>query len=93
MCVEKMMALLLAHAADQSAHLMLLIRVQTVGRLVQHQDFRVVNDGLRETGAVAEAFGKGVHALVQDRLQKAHFHHALDGLFLGVAAQAAQFRA
>ena len=43
--------LLLAHPPDQVADLVLLIRIQTIGRLVQHQDVRIMNDGLGETGA------------------------------------------
>ena len=85
--------LLLAHAADDIAHLMLLVWVQAVGRLVQDQNIRVMDDRLRETSAVPIAFGKSIDALVQHRFQEAHLHGAIDGFLFLVAAQAAQFGA
>ena len=41
---------------NQLAHLVLLVRIKPIRGLVQHQHVRVVNDGLRETRAVAVAF-------------------------------------
>ena len=84
--------LLLAHPPDQLPHLVLLIRIQPVRRLVQHQHVGVVNDGLGETGAVAITLGERLDALVQHRFQEAHLDHAVDGLLPRVAAQAADFR-
>ena len=57
-CVEKMIAFCLAHPANQSSHFMLLVGIQAVGRLVQNQHFRIVNDRLRKTGAMPIAFGQ-----------------------------------
>ncbi len=40
---------------------------------------------------MAVAFGKRVNTLMQNGFEEAHFDGAMDGLFQGVAAQAAQF--
>jgi len=85
--------LALAHAADQAAHLVFLVGVQPVGRLIHHQDGGVMDDGLGEAGAVTVAFGEGVHTLVADGFEEAHFHDVVDGLGSGVAPEAAQFGA
>lgn len=50
-----------------------------------------MDDGLREAGAVAEAFGERLDALVDDGLEKAHLDHAIDGLLFRLARQAADF--
>ena len=39
----------IAHGADQLAHLVLLVEIETVGRLVQDQDVRIVQDCLSQT--------------------------------------------
>ena len=67
--------LVLAQLADQLADLVLLVRVEAVGGLVQDQHLGVVDQRLREAGAVAVALGQGVDRLVQHRVEEA----ALDG--------------
>ena len=52
------------HALDQRPHLMLLVRVEAVGRLVEHQDRRIMQQRLRQADAALEALGQGF-----DRLQ------------------------
>ena len=52
-----------AHPFDQSADLVLLIGVESVGRFIEDEDFRIVNDGLGEAGAVTITFRQGVDAL------------------------------
>ena len=63
--------LFLAHALDESAHLVLLVGVEAVGRLVKNQDVRIMNDRLRQTGTVFVALRQGV-----DRLVEHSFEHA-----------------
>ena len=84
--------LLLAHPPDQLPHLMLLIRIQPVRRLVQHQHVGIMDDGLGETRAMAKPLGERLNALVQDRFQTAHLNGAADGFLPRVPAQAADFR-
>ena len=84
---------LLAHAADELAGFVFLVGVQAVGRFVEHEDVRVVQNRLRQAGAVLVTLGEGVGALVDDRLQEAHLDGAIHGLLARLAAQAAQFRA
>ena len=55
---------------------MLLVGVETVGRFIEDEHLRVVDDRLRETGAMAVTFREGVDALVADRLEEGR----LDGL-------------
>src|SRR6266436_3756838 len=50
--------LLLAHAADERAYLVLLVRIEAVGGLVEDQHFGIVDQRLSETGAVAKALGE-----------------------------------
>ena len=57
---------------------MLLVRVEAVRRLVQHQHIRVVNNRLRETRAMTIAFGKRFHALMLHGFEKTHFDRAGD---------------
>ena len=67
MWVEKTIALFLPELADEVAHLVLLVRVEAVGRLVHDQHFRVVDQRLREAGAVPVALRERVDRLVQHR--------------------------
>ena len=62
-----------AHPADQAADLVLLVRVQAVGRFVQHQHVGIVDDGLGETGAMAVTLGKRVHALIKNAIRESTF--------------------
>ena len=52
------------HSPDQGTDLVLLIGVQPVGRLVQHQHRWIVQQGLRQANAALEAFRQSL-----DRLQ------------------------
>lgn len=54
---------------DQAADLVLLVRVEAVGGLVEQQDRRVVEDGRRETHATTEALGKRVQRLAAHAAQ------------------------
>ena len=65
MCVEITMILSFGHRPDQPAHLVFLVRVEAVGRLVEDQHLRVVQDRLREADAALEALGQGLDRLVQ----------------------------
>ena len=48
-------------------------------------------DRLREASAMTVTLGKCIDALVQHRIQEAHFHNAIDGLAFLLAAQPADF--
>ncbi len=77
------------HAADQLAHAVLLIGIEAVGRLVHHQDRRIVQDRLGEADAALEALGQSVDRLLQDRLEfglGGGFGGALLGFRAGKAA-------
>src|SRR6266446_5531256 len=50
-----------------------------------------MDDGLSETGAVTKAFGERIDALVENRVQKAHFHRAIDRFRFVLSAQSSQF--
>ncbi|MNN22539.1 hypothetical protein D3C81_1358990 [compost metagenome] len=54
---------------DQLAHLMLLVRVEAVGGLVEDQRARIVEDRLGQADAALEALGKGLDGLAEDMLQ------------------------
>jgi hypothetical protein len=68
--------LALAELADQVAHLVLLVRVEAVGRLVEDQHLGLVHQRLREAGAVAVALGERVDRLVQHRGEEAALDRA-----------------
>ena len=55
---------------DELAHVVLLVRVQAVGRLVEEQHGRVVHERLGEPHAAAVALGERADGLV---------HHVADG--------------
>jgi hypothetical protein len=46
---------LLPHSADQGSYLMLLIGIETIGRLIKDKDVGIMNDRLREAGAMSVA--------------------------------------
>ena len=48
-------ALSRGHLRDQGADLVLLVGIQTVGRFVQHQHGRIVQQGLRQADTALEA--------------------------------------
>ena len=65
-----MLRLLFAHAPDQRSDFMLLIRIKAVGRFVEDQNVGIVQNRLRQTDAAPVAFGQGLYALLQHRLQE-----------------------
>ena len=66
-----------AHAPNQRAHFMFLIRVEAVRRLIEHEHFGVVNDRLRETRTMAITLRERLHTLMEDRLEKTHLDHPI----------------
>ena len=79
----------LAQLFDELADLVLLVGIEAVGGFVKNEDFGVVDEGLRETGAVAVAFGKSVDGLLGDGLQETGLDHFLDCIFLSFAGETA----
>ena len=61
--------LVLRDVADELAHLVLLVRIEPVGRLVENQHRRIVQDRLREADAAAKALGQRLDHLVQHTLE------------------------
>ena len=57
--------LLRRHLRDQRAHLVLLVGIEPVGRLVEHQHRRVVQQRLRQADAALEALRQCLHRLQQ----------------------------
>src|ERR1700746_1064800 len=72
---------------------MFLIRVESISRFVHYQDFRVMNNCLRKTGAVTIPFRKRVDALVENRFQKTTLTSAVKRVVFCCAEQAPQLRA
>jgi hypothetical protein len=91
MCVEKTMALF-AHPPDQLPHLMFLIWIQAVGRFIQHQHLRIMNNRLRKTGPVPIALRQRLNTLMQHRLQKTGLHDPVHRLLLRLAPHPPQLR-
>ena len=82
-----------AEALDELADLVLLVRVEAVGRLVEDQHFGIVQQGLGEAGAVAVAFRQGIDRLVGHALQEAGRDGAFHGVVAGVAGEPADLGA
>ena len=61
--------LVLAELVDQAPHLVLLIRIETVGRFIQYQHLRVVNQRLRQSDAAAKALRQRLDDLMDHRSQ------------------------
>ena len=61
--------LVAGHLGDQLAHPVLLVRVQAVGRLVEHQHGRIVHDRLGEADPALEALGQGLDRAVRHLLE------------------------
>ena len=61
--------LVAGHLGDQLAHAVLLVRVQPVGRLVEHQHGRIVHDRLGEADPALEALGQGLDRPVRHLLE------------------------
>ncbi|KAF0117579.1 MAG: Uncharacterized protein FD149_1082 [Rhodospirillaceae bacterium] len=66
------------HVADQAAHVMFLVGIKAVGRLVENQYVRVVQQGLGQTHPSFEALGQGVDGLGEDIPQGHPLHHRGD---------------
>jgi hypothetical protein len=72
--------LVLAHALDHAAHLMLLVGIEAVRRLVEDEHVGVMNDALGEAGAVTVPLGERVHALIAHAVEEAQVQHTVDRL-------------
>src|SRR3954469_24480099 len=81
------------HAADQSANFVFLIWIKPIGRLVQDEDVRVVDNSLGKAGPMAITLGERINALMENRFEVAHFDNAVDGLLPRIAGQSAQLGA
>ncbi len=68
----------LRHAPDQLADLVLLIRIEAVGRLVEDQDLGVVQDRLREPDAAPIALRQRVDGLVEDALEMQQLEYLVE---------------
>ncbi|CAM5527602.1 hypothetical protein SSTU70S_03289 [Stutzerimonas stutzeri] len=74
---------------DQLAHLMFLVRVETVGGLIEDQHARIVEDRLRQSDAALEALGQCLDGLAEHLLQLHLRDRRLDPLALGRATETA----
>jgi len=70
---------------------MLLIGVETIGWLVQDQDFRIMQNGLRETNTAFVAFGKRINALVHHAGKACALTNGVDLAFSVGTIEAAYF--
>ncbi len=57
---------------------MFLVRIEPVGWLVENEDGGIVDDRLRETGAMAKTFRERLDTLVQNGAEETHLDYALD---------------
>ena len=81
--------LVAGQALDELAHLMLLVGVEAIGRLVEDQHTRIMQNRLSQADAALEALGQRLDALLQHRLQFHLLHRVLDAQrFLGTAKTA-----
>ena len=64
---------------------MLLVRVQAIGRFIQHQNGRVMQQRLRQTDAALETFGECLNRLQAHTFQLRHRHGACHA-FIGLGA-------
>ena len=72
------------HVLDEVAHLVLLVGVEAVGRLVEDQHRRIVEQRLGEADALLVALGKGLDRLPAHGPEVGEVHDALDvRLFFG----------
>jgi hypothetical protein len=70
----------LGHAADQLANLVLLVRIEAVGRLVEDQDIGVVHDRLGEADAPPIPFRQRVDRLLEHALEMQQLDHFVEAL-------------
>ena len=70
----------LRHAPDELAHLVLLVRIEAVGRLVEDQHLGVVQDRLRETDAAPIALRQRVDGLLEHVLEVQQLEHLVEAL-------------
>ena len=61
--------LVAGHVVQQAAHLMLLVRIESVGRFVEDQHLRVEQDRLGQADPAAKALRQGLDRPVEDTLQ------------------------
>jgi len=57
------------HVVDQRAHLVLLVRVEAVGGLIEYEHRRIVHDRLRQSHAPTEALRERLDALLEHTLE------------------------
>ncbi len=81
--------LALAETFDQLPHLVFLVRIEAISGFVKNQHFGIVQERLRQAGAMTISLGKGIDRLFRHVLQETGFDRALDCLVLGVAAEIA----
>ncbi len=70
--------LVLGHAADEAADVELLVRIETVGRLVEYQHLGIVQDGLCQPDAPLEPLGQRVDALIEHGIQMQEPDHLIE---------------
>ncbi|MNV51191.1 hypothetical protein D3C71_1432310 [compost metagenome] len=61
--------LVVGQALDQLAHLVLLVRIEAIGRLVEDQHLGIMHDGLGQPDPALEALGQGLDRLFEDSVQ------------------------
>ena len=81
-----------AELLDELAHLELLVRVESVGRLVEDEDARVVQQRLREAGAALVALRQRLERLAAHALEVHAADRALDAALRVGAAESARVR-
>ncbi len=70
-----------SHLLDHAAHFIFLIGIEPVRRFIQQEGGRIMDKGLRKTGAVGISFGEGSDDLPSDGLQLATIQRVVNGLF------------
>jgi hypothetical protein len=83
--------LVLGHLGDQAAHMVLLVRIEAVGRLVHDQHRGVVEDRLGETDAALESLRQRLDALGRDTLEAGPGDRRVDTGGLAATVVAADF--
>ena len=67
-----------AELADQFADLADLVGIEAVGRLVEDQQFGIVDEGVGQSDALAVAFRERLDHLAADRFEAAGVDHVAD---------------
>src|ERR1700761_2614059 len=77
------------HRVDQLTHGVLLIGVEAIGRFVQHQHRRIVNDRLGKADAATQTLGQGIDAGIEHAFQLEPADHFFETAIALVRAHAA----